>query len=121
MKKAVCILLLIYLCSPISHAQKRELFEAKVKQEIALHQKAFAQRVIFKVSRYFKIRGEVLPKMRLHFRGMVIVRKQLSNDTCIYEFYQRQNKLILAENEVRMLAGLAPKLTLMVSNKLPMD
>jgi hypothetical protein len=120
MKKAVCILLLIYLCSPISQAQTSS-FKTKVQQEIALHQKAFAQRVIFKISRYFRIRGEVLPKMRLHFRGMVIVRKQLSSDTCIYEFCQKQNKLILAENEVRMLAGLAPKLTLMVSNKLPVD
>ncbi|WP_045114808.1 hypothetical protein, partial [Microscilla marina] len=75
----------------------------------------------FHISRYFQIRGEVLPKMRLHFRGMVIVRKQLSTGTCIYEFSQKQNKLILAENEVRTLAGLAPKLTMMVSNRLPID
>ncbi|EAY24805.1 hypothetical protein M23134_04588 [Microscilla marina ATCC 23134] len=52
---------------------------------------------------------------------MVIVRKQLSTGTCIYEFSQKQNKLILAENEVRTLAGLAPKLTMMVSNRLPID
>lgn len=120
MRKVLFIILLsIYLFNSVSDAQTPS-FRASVEKEIITYRRAFAQRVIFHVNRYFKMRGRVLPEMHIRFRGMLVVRKQLSEETCVYEFYRHHQKLTLAEGDVRTLAGLTPQPIVLMARK-PVD
>ncbi|OJJ20803.1 hypothetical protein BKI52_09470 [marine bacterium AO1-C] len=92
-------------------------FRQKIEKEISTYPRAFTQQVIFEVSRYFRMRGEIINTMQLQFRGIKITRKQLSANTCIYEFIKKHQKLILAENEVRKLAGLSPASPVLLARK----
>lgn len=117
MKKAALLtMLLIHSINFVAYSQKNT-FRKKIEKEISTYPKAFAQRVIFDVSRYFRMRGGVLAEVKLHFRGMQITRRQLSANTCIYEFHRKYRKIILSESDVRKLVGLPPNAAVLYARK----
>jgi len=120
MKRIVLTTILTLSILNVNIQAQSSKFRQKIKQEIIAYPKAFTQQVIFEASRYFRMRGEIITIMHLQFRGIKITRKQLSANTCIYEFVRRRQKLILAENEVRKLVGLSPTSPVLLARK-PID
>ena len=117
MKKLALLTMLTLCVLSLNTQAQSSKFRKKVKQEITTYAKAFTHEVIFEVSRYFRMRGEVLGEVRVQFRGMKVIRKQLSANTCIYEFAKKHHRLILPENEVRKLVDLPPALPMLLARK----